>query len=184
MRAQLIIEQHIKGALGLSVGHQCSTGLFLFVGNGENTSVHISFFLTSPSFSMLPAISYNNRIIHCEVVEGSFCAETFQCFIGRLLNWMEPFPAPNSVVIMDNCRIHKNPDIVEMIESRFILQFLLLIILIYDRGMRCEFLPPYSPDLNPIELAFSAMKYHLRQNGDLVRMAMTVFRQGDLSVSA
>ncbi len=39
--------------------------------------------------------------------------------------------------------------------------------------MRCEFLPPYSPDFNPIELAFSAMKFHLRRNGDLVRMAMT-----------
>jgi hypothetical protein len=38
--------------------------------------------------------------------------------------------------------------------------------------MRCEFLPPYSPDFNPIELAFSAMKYHLRRNGDYVRMAM------------
>ena len=39
--------------------------------------------------------------------------------------------------------------------------------------MRYEFLPPYSPDYNPIELAFSAMKYHLRRNGDHVRMAMT-----------
>ena len=39
--------------------------------------------------------------------------------------------------------------------------------------MHCEFLPPYSPDLNPIELAFSAMKYHLQQNGDLVQMTMT-----------
>jgi transposase len=39
--------------------------------------------------------------------------------------------------------------------------------------MRYEFLPPYSPDFNPIELAFSAMKYHLRRNGQYVRMAMT-----------
>lgn len=38
--------------------------------------------------------------------------------------------------------------------------------------MRYEFLPPYSPDLNPIELAFSAMKYHLKRNGDYARMAM------------
>jgi transposase len=39
-------------------------------------------------------------------------------------------------------------------------------------GMRCEFLPPYSPDYNPIELLFSAMKYRLRRNGDYIRFAM------------
>jgi transposase len=39
--------------------------------------------------------------------------------------------------------------------------------------MRYEFLPPYSPDYNPIELAFSAMKYHLRRHGEYVRMALT-----------
>jgi hypothetical protein len=39
--------------------------------------------------------------------------------------------------------------------------------------MRWEFLSPYSPDYNPIELAFSAMKYHLRANGVYARMAMT-----------
>lgn len=38
--------------------------------------------------------------------------------------------------------------------------------------MRVEFLPPYSPDYNPIELAFSAMKYHLKRNGDYVRLSM------------
>jgi transposase len=39
--------------------------------------------------------------------------------------------------------------------------------------MRYEFLPPYSPDYNPIELLFSAMKYRLRRNGSYVRFAMT-----------
>jgi transposase len=39
--------------------------------------------------------------------------------------------------------------------------------------MCCEFLPPYSPDYNPIELLFSAMKYRLRHNGDYVRFTMT-----------
>jgi hypothetical protein len=32
---------------------------------------------------------------------------------------MQPFPAPNSVIVMDNCRIHKHPSIVELIESRY-----------------------------------------------------------------
>lgn len=34
------------------------------------------------------------------------------------------------------------------------------------RGMQYVFLPPYSPDLNPIEHAFSAIKAHLRRNGN------------------
>jgi transposase len=39
--------------------------------------------------------------------------------------------------------------------------------------MRCEFLPPYSPDYNLIKLAFSAMKYYLHCNGSYMHMAMT-----------
>ena len=35
--------------------------------------------------------------------------------------------------------------------------------------MRYVFLPPYSPDFNPIELAFSAIKSHIRRYGDLYR---------------
>ena len=38
--------------------------------------------------------------------------------------------------------------------------------------MHYLFLPPYSPDLNPIEEAFSAIKAHLRRHGDIAREAM------------
>ena len=69
-------------------------------------------------FSVLPALSLNDGIIHCDIVEGSFDAELFYTFISRLLDQMQPFPAPNSVIVMDNCRIHKHPAIVELVKSR------------------------------------------------------------------
>ena len=46
--------------------------------------------------------------------------------------------------------------------------------------MRVEFLPPYSPDYNPIELTFSAMKYHLCRNGEYARLAMTELSNDDI----
>ena len=39
--------------------------------------------------------------------------------------------------------------------------------------MRYEFLPPYSPDYNPIELTFSAIKANIRRDGKLFRVAMS-----------
>jgi hypothetical protein len=48
--------------------------------------------------------------------------------------------------------------------------------------MRYEFLPPYSPDLNPIELAFSAIKAHVRRNGQAFRDAMTQHNNTDVYV--
>jgi len=69
-------------------------------------------------FSVLPALSLNDGIIHCDVVEGAFDSELFYIFITRLLDQMEPFPGPKSIIVMDNCRIHKHPDVLELIESR------------------------------------------------------------------
>ena len=60
-------------------------------------------------------------MIFCNIVQGSFNAGLFGQFIEGLLDKMNPFPAPNSVVIMDNCRIHKAPEIIEMIEARYVM---------------------------------------------------------------
>ena len=57
-------------------------------------------------------------IIECAVVEGSFNTELFMDFIRNLLSKMQPFPNPNSVIVMDNCAIHKAPEIRELIEAR------------------------------------------------------------------
>ena len=59
-----------------------------------------------------------NGIIDCTIVEGSFNGERFYSFIDGLLDHMQPFPAPNSVIIMDNCAIHKGLEIRELVESR------------------------------------------------------------------
>ena len=48
--------------------------------------------------------------------------------------------------------------------------------------MRYEFLPPYSPDYNPIELGFSAIKKYIRRNGSHLRKEMS--KQDDTGVYA
>lgn len=69
------------------------------------------------SYSLLPALSLDG-MIHTKIVEGSFTAVLFQEFIEGLLSHMQPFPHSNSVIIMDNARIHKNPEITQIIEQR------------------------------------------------------------------
>ena len=90
-----------------------------------------SFPLHPPSFSVLPAISLEDGFLHCEIVEGSFHADTFALFIQNLLEHMQPFPAPNSVISMTNCHIHKNSFIQELIAVWYInwQAYLLLLII-------------------------------------------------------
>ncbi|KAF8549309.1 hypothetical protein OG21DRAFT_1421527, partial [Imleria badia] len=68
--------------------------------------------------SILPAISLHDGILHCDIVKGSFRGNTFKRFIERLLDNMQSFPGPNSVIVMDNCQIHKHPDIQSLIQAR------------------------------------------------------------------
>ena len=79
---------------------------------------HLNELLPIIRFSVLPALSLRDGILHCDVVEGSFNSQLFYDFISRLLDCMQPWPAPNSVIVMDNCRIHKHPAIVQLIQER------------------------------------------------------------------
>lgn len=110
-------------------------------------------------------------------MEGSFNTTSFGDFIEGLLDQMNQFPGPNSVIVMDNCRIHKSEAVLQIIEERYSYSIFYVLYLsclanycIFS-GMRYEFLPPYSPDFNPIEPGFSAIKGYIRRNGGLFRVA-------------
>ena len=78
-------------------------------------------------------------------VEGSTNKAVFEAYVERIL---APSLRPGQVVVMDNLSAHKGEEVGEIIEGR---------------GCEVLFLPAYSPDLNPIEEAFSKIKGLLRR---------------------
>jgi DDE superfamily endonuclease len=68
---------------------------------------------------ILPALSLAG-ILHLEVLDHSFTGEEFTDFIESILDCMQPWPLPNSVLVMDNASIHKVAGIHEMVEERYI----------------------------------------------------------------
>ncbi len=78
------------------------------------------------------------------VLEGAINGRTFRAYVEQML---APTLGAGDIVIMDNLGSHKVEGVREAIENR---------------GARLLYLPPYSPDLNPIELAFSKLKRLLR----------------------
>ena len=59
--------------------------------------------------------------IDCLIIEGSYSRELFAHFIRSLVDRLQPYPEPNSVVVMDNCSIYKAAEIRDLIESKWIL---------------------------------------------------------------
>lgn len=84
-------------------------------------------------------------------VEGSTTKEVFESYIEHFL---APVLRPGQLVVMDNLGAHKGVRVRELIESR---------------GCKLLYLPPYSPDYNPIEEAFSKIKGSLRRVGPRTR---------------
>jgi len=96
------------------------------------------------------------------VVDGAVNADIFESFVEHVL---VPELRPGDVVVMDNLSSHKRARTRELIEAA---------------GAELEFLPPYSPDLNPIEMVFSKIKQSLRSLGLRTREALWTSMQGVL----
>ncbi len=79
------------------------------------------------------------------VIDRSINRIAFETYVEKVLL---PELHAGDIVVMDNLSSHKGPRVREMIESV---------------GARLEYLPPYSPDFNPIENAFSKLKALLRK---------------------
>ena len=92
-----------------------------------------------------------------ELITGTVNGDCFYDFLrGTLIPLMLPFNGINShsVLIMDNCAVHHASKVRQLVQSA---------------GIVSLFLPPYSPDLNPIEEAFSNVKKYLRKHDELLQ---------------
>lgn len=78
------------------------------------------------------------------VLDGAMNGKAFLAYVQQVLG---PTLQPDDLVVLDNLSSHKQAGVREAIE---------------ERGAQVLYLPPYSPDLNPIELAFSKLKWLLR----------------------
>ena len=78
------------------------------------------------------------------VVDGAVNSDLFEAFVEQVL---VPALTVGDIVVMDNLSSHKRPRVRELVEAA---------------GSQLLYLPPYSPDLNPIEMIFSKIKQLLR----------------------
>lgn len=81
----------------------------------------------------------------CLAFDGATNAACFEAYVGRCL---VPALRPGDVVVMDNLSCHKTAEVERLIAAA---------------GAEVWYLPPYSPDLNPIEQLFSKLKAALRR---------------------
>lgn len=79
------------------------------------------------------------------LLDGAMDGTAFLVYVRRVL---APSLSPGDIVVMDNLPAHKVAGVREAIEAT---------------GAHLRYLPPYSPDFNPIELAFAKLKAHLRK---------------------
>ena len=95
-------------------------------------------------------------------LDGPVSAAAFEAFVERVL---APALRPGDAVVLDNLSSHKTARVRGLVEAA---------------GAELVFLPPYSPDLNPIEMVFAKIKHLLRSLACRTREALWGAMQGVL----
>ena len=104
--------------------------------------------------TLIAAITLEGAMGESMTVEGATDAEVFEAYVEHFL---APSLCMGQVVVLDRLGAHRTEKVRELVEAR---------------GAELVFLPSYSPDLNPIEEAFSKIKQLVRKAGARVREAL------------
>jgi transposase len=104
--------------------------------------------------TLIAAITLEGAMGESMTVEGATDALAFEAYVEHFL---APSLCTGQVVVLDGLGAHRTEKVRELVEAR---------------GADLVFLPSYSPDLNPIEEAFSKIKQLVRKAGARVREAL------------
>jgi transposase len=104
--------------------------------------VQVARFHRGNRYQILPAYTQDGVLLS-RVFQGTTDSALYNDFIEQLLQHCGRWPDPKSVLIMDNASFHHSDRIKQMC---------------LDAGVKLMYLPPYSPDLNPIEEFFAELK--------------------------
>ena len=156
----------------------CSEETYMFVWvdeTGSDARDHIRRFgyafrgMTPQSHRLLARGKWVNAIaalsssgvVAVDIVVGTVSGQDFFDFLrGTLIpNMMSYYNGtnPHSIIIMDNCSVHHIAEVRD---------------LLHQAGILVLFLPPYSPDLNPAEEAFSYVKSYLKKHDEMLQSAV------------
>lgn len=111
------------------------------------TPVQIARFHRGQRYHILPAYAQDG-VLFSRIYQGSTDSTVFKDYIEQLLPHCGRWPEPKSVLIMDNASFHRGERVQQMCDAA---------------GVKLLYLPPYSPDLNPIEEWFAKFKAFVKR---------------------
>jgi len=99
------------------------------------------------NYSVCAAMNHTSLFFY-QVQETAYNTPNFVDYLRQFLDHLDSFNVRSAYIVMDNVRFHHSEDVQSLVEAR---------------GHHLEFLPPYSPFLNPIENLFNQLKFYVKR---------------------